>query len=235
MTLTTLLRIVLSGGLLGGLTFGQEGWWMKEPVRWVQTNLRETDATLDADRLVNQLADMKANVLLVGMGGIAAFYPTETPFHYPSPDLPTGTDLFRAVLEKSHAHGIRVVGRFDFSKTRKAAFDAHPEWFFRKANGEPAIYNGLYSTCINGGYYREQAMKILTEGLEKYDVDGLFFNAFGNQARDYSGNELGLCHCDVCQRKFQGMYTARFRKSRTMSIADSCSLHRVRWPPLLAI
>ena len=49
-------------------------------------------------------------------------------------------------------------------------------------------------------------MNILTEGLEKYDVDGLFFNAFGNQARDYSGNELGLCHCDVCQRKFQGMY-----------------------------
>src|SRR3954452_4476257 len=206
MTLTTLLRIVLSGGLLGGLTFGQEGWWMKEPVRWVQTNLRETDATLDADRLVNQLADMKANVLLVGMGGIAAFYPTETPFHYPSPDLPTGTDLFRAVLEKSHARGIRVVGRFDFSKTRKAAFDAHPEWFFRKANGEPAIYNGLYSTCINGGYYGEQAMKILTEGLEKYVVDGLFFNAFGNQARDYSSNEVGLCHYDVCQRKFQGMY-----------------------------
>jgi hypothetical protein len=53
-------------------------------------------------------------------------------------------------------------------------FDAHPEWFFRQANGEPVIYNGLYSTCINGGYYREQAMKILAEGLDKYDVDGLF-------------------------------------------------------------
>ena len=30
---------------------GQEGWWMKEPIRWVQTNLRQTDAGLDARRL----------------------------------------------------------------------------------------------------------------------------------------------------------------------------------------
>ena len=29
----------------------QEGWWMTEPIRWVQTNLRQVDATLDAARL----------------------------------------------------------------------------------------------------------------------------------------------------------------------------------------
>src|SRR3954454_5380486 len=117
MSFTTLLRIVLSGGLLGGLTFGQEGWWMKEPVRWVQTNLRETDAALDANRLVNQLADMKANVLLLGMGGITAYYPTQVEFHYRSPYLPPGHHMFGDVLKLAHAHGIRVVGRFDLSKT----------------------------------------------------------------------------------------------------------------------
>jgi Hypothetical glycosyl hydrolase 6 len=182
----------------------ETGWWMKEPIRWVQTNLRERDAALDPDRLVNQLSEMRANVLLIGMGGIAAFYPTETEF--PSRYLRPGTDLFGQVLLKAHANKIRVVGRFDFSKTRKEVYDAHPKWFFRKADGSPAIYNGLYSTCINGGYYREQAIKILTEGLQKYDVDGLFFNAFGNQARDYSGKELGLCHCDVCARKYKAMF-----------------------------
>lgn len=184
----------------------EQGWWMQEPIRWVQTNLRETDAALDPSRLVNQLADMRANVLLVGMGGIAAYYPTQVPFHYPSPYLRPGEDLFGDLLRLAHARGIRVVGRFDFSKTKKAVFDAHPEWFFRKSDGSPVIYNGLYSTCINSGYYREQAMKILTEGLEKYDVDGLFFNMFGNQSRDYSGNEVGLCHCDACQRKFRAMF-----------------------------
>ena len=99
-----------------------------------------------------------------------------------------------------------MVGRFDFSKTRKPVFDAHPEWFFRQANGEPVIYNGLYSTCINGGYYRDQVMRILGEALDRYAVDGLFFNMFGNQSRDYSGREVGLCHCDVCSRKYRAAY-----------------------------
>jgi putative glycosyl hydrolase-like family 6 (GHL6) protein len=185
---------------------GQEGWWMKEPIRWVQTNLRQTDAGLDARRLAEQLADMRANVVLMGMGGIAAYYPTAVEFHYPSPDLPAGRDLFGDVLREAHARRIRVVGRFDLSKTRKAVFDAHPEWFFRQANGEPVIYNGLYSTCINGGYYREQGMKILSEALDKYAVDGLFFNMFGNQSRDYSGREVGLCHCDACAKKYRETY-----------------------------
>jgi len=176
---------------------------MNEPIRWVQTNIRQTDAGQDAKRLVSQLADMRANVLLESMGGIVAYYPTQVPFHYPSPDLPPGHDMFGDVLREAHAKKIRVVGRFDFSKTQKAVFNAHPEWFFRQTNGQPVIYNGLYSTCINGGYYRVQAMKILTEALDKYDVDGLFFNMFGNQARDYSGREVGLCHCDVCKRLYR--------------------------------
>jgi uncharacterized lipoprotein YddW (UPF0748 family) len=146
---------------------------------------------------------MRANVLLLGMGGIAAYYPTATEFHYPSPQLPAGRDMFGDVLRAAHARRVRVVGRFDFSKTPKAVFDAHPEWFFRQSNGEPVVYNGLYSTCINGGYYRAQALKILAEALDKYDVDGLFFNMFGNQSRDYSGRPVGLCHCDVCKRLYR--------------------------------
>lgn len=179
---------------------------MTEPIRWVQTNIRQTDATLDAARLAGQLADMRANVLLMGMGGIAAYYPTQTEFHYASPNMPAGRDMFGDVIRESHKRKIRVVGRYDFSKTPKAVFDAHPEWFFRQSNGQPVIYNGLYSTCINGGFYREQVMKILSEGLDKYEVDGLFFNMFGNQSRDYSGKQVGLCHCDVCQRKYKQHY-----------------------------
>jgi hypothetical protein len=172
----------------------------------VQTNLRETDANLDAAHLVGQLADMRANVLLLGMGGITAYYPSRVEFHSVSPYLPAGRDMFGDVLQAAHAKNIRVVGRFDFSKTQQAAFNAHPEWFFRKANGDPVIYNGLYSTCINGPYYREQALKILGEALDKYAVDGLFFNAFGNQSHDYSGNDVGLCHCAVCRRKYAQMF-----------------------------
>lgn len=200
------LLFLLSTLVMAGLA--QEGWWMKEPIRWVQTNLRQTDAGLDAARLATQLADMRANVLLQGMGGIVAYYPTTTEFHYASPHLPPGRDMFGDVLREAHARKIRVVGRFDLSKTSKAVFDAHPEWFFRQRNGEPVVYNGLYSTCINGGYYRVQAMKILGEALVKYAVDGLFFNMFGNQSRDYSGKQVGLCHCDSCKR----LYKEKFHK-----------------------
>lgn len=184
----------------------EEGWWMNEPIRWVQTNLRKTDANLNAKHLADQLADMRANVLLMGMGGITAYYPTKVEFHYPSSYMPKGRDMFGDVLRELHARGIRVVGRFDLSKTPKEVHDAHPEWFFRKANGEPVTYNGLYSTCINGGYYREQGMKILAEALDKYDVDGLFFNMFGNQSRTYSGDFVGHCHCDSCKRKYRELY-----------------------------
>ncbi len=179
---------------------------MREPIRWVQNNLRQVDATLDAKHVAEQLADMRANVVLMGMGGIVSYYPTSVQYHYASPDLPGGKDMFGDVVRECHARKIRVVGRYDLSKTRKDVFDAHPEWFFKQANGQPVIYNGLYSTCINGGYYREQAIKILSEGLEKYEVDGLFFNMFGNQSRDYSGKHVGLCHCDVCKTKYRKEY-----------------------------
>jgi len=198
-----LLSCLLLTPFLARAEAAGQGWWMTEPIRWVQTNLRETDAALDPVRHADQLADMRANVVLMGMGGICAYYPTHVEFHYPSPYLPAGRDMFGDFLREAHARRIRVVGRYDLSKTPKPVYDAHPEWFFRKADGSPVIYNGLYSTCINGGYYRGQAMKILAEGLERYDVDGLFFNMFGNQSTDYSGNPVGLCHCDSCRDRYR--------------------------------
>jgi hypothetical protein len=182
------------------------GWWMTEPVRFLQTNISENDSTVDPAALVSAVADFGANTFLLNMGGIVAQYPTKAPFHYPSLFLPPGRDLFGDVVRLAHARGIRVVGRFDLSKTQKAAYDAHPEWFFTRANGEPAIYNGLYSTCINGAYYREHAMTILAEALDRYDVDGLFFNMFGNPTADYSGVPMGPCQCDACQARYRTRY-----------------------------
>lgn len=184
----------------------QTGWWMQEPIRWVQTNLRENDAALDPRKFVGQVADFDANALLMAMGGISAFYPSRVQYHYVSPYIPRGHDTFGEVLQLAHARGIRIVGRFDFSKAHADVYKAHPEWFFKKANGEPAPYNGLYQACVNGGWYREKAPEILTEALERYDVDGLFFNMFSNPAADYSGHPLGLCHCDNCKRLFRARF-----------------------------
>jgi hypothetical protein len=186
---------------------GAQGkWWLDEPIRFLQTNLSETDSTVDPKALVDAVAAFPANVFLVNMGGIVAQYPTRAPFHYPSAFLPRGRDLFGEVLAQARARGIRVVGRFDLSKTQKPVFDVHPEWFYTRSDGQPAIYNGLYSTCINGGYYRAHALTILEEALERYEVDGLFFNMFGNPSADYSGQPLGPCHCAACQARYRERY-----------------------------
>jgi len=182
------------------------GWWMREPIRFLQTNLSENDSTVDPKALVDAVARFGANTFLVNMGGIVAQYPTRVPFHYPSAFLPPGRDLFGEALRMAHAQRIRVIGRFDLSKTQKPVFDAHPEWFFTRANGEPAIYNGLYSTCINGEYYRKHALAILDEALTRYEVDGLFFNMFGNPSTDYSGVAMGPCHCHACQTRYRARY-----------------------------
>ncbi len=181
-------------------------WWKREPIRFLQANLSENDSTVDPRGLVAAVADFGANTFLMNMGGIVAQYPTRVPFHYPSTFLPAGRDLFGDVVREAHARKIRVIGRFDLSKTQRPVFDAHPEWFFRRANGEPVIYNGLYSTCINGNYYREHALAILTEALERYEVDGLFFNMFGNPSADYSGVPTGPCQCQACQTRYRARY-----------------------------
>lgn len=178
-------------------------WWDK-PYRIIQTNLREIDAALDPGALVAGVLDMEADVLIFNVGGIVAFYPTELALQQRSPFL--RGDLVGAVLDEAHRAGVRVIGRFDFSKAARPAYEEHPDWFQRDAAGRPVIYNGLYHACLNGGWYREYAPAILREALSRYDLDGVFFNMFGYQLYDYSGNYHGICRCGNCRRLFAAMH-----------------------------
>lgn len=187
---------------------GEPGWWMTEPIRWLQTNLRETDAALNPKQFIAEVASFNANVLMMSAGGITALYPSKVQYEYVSPYMPKGQDTLGEVVQEAHARKIRVVSRWDFSKARKDVYDAHPDWFFKMADGQPALYNGLYLACINGGWYRQKSIEILSEALDRYDVDGCFFNAFSNSTTDYSGRQLGLCHCDNCER----IYRERFHR-----------------------
>src|SRR5918993_4670091 len=63
---------------------GDERWWKREPIRFLQTNLSENDSTVDPKALVTAVADFGANTFLMNMGGIVAQYPTRVLFHYPS-------------------------------------------------------------------------------------------------------------------------------------------------------
>ncbi len=181
-------------------------WWEMNRVRLVQTNLRETDAGLDPERLVRDLADMSANTLMMNTGGIVAFYPTALSHHWQNPYLRRADgsvrDLVGETVAACHRAGIRYIARFDFSKADESVFEAHPDWFYENAAGERMRFNGTVATCINGWYQREGALEILREVLERYPVDGVFFNMFGYQTRDYSGHSFGICRCGSCCAAF---------------------------------
>src|ERR1700760_3618804 len=43
----------------------EPGWWMTEPIRWLQTNLRETAAALNPKQFIQDVASFNANVLMM--------------------------------------------------------------------------------------------------------------------------------------------------------------------------
>jgi hypothetical protein len=178
----------------------------------IQNNLREIDANLDVDLLITQLKQFEANVLMLNAGGIFAFYPSKLEHHYVTPYLKK--DLLGEAVTKAHENGMRFIARFDFSKTHESLFAERPEWYYRTKEGKEVNYHGIVHTCINGGYQQEHSLKIIEEVLDHYPVDGIFFNMFGYQTRDYSGNDYGLCYCDNCKRRFMDMYGMELPENR---------------------
>ena len=182
--------------------------WWKRPLRVIQTNLQVLDTPrMDEARIAAQIEDLGANVLVVNVGGIYAWYPTALPFHTVNPCLPKDHDLLEALLAACHARGIRVVARFDFSKASDRTYQMRPQWFARSADGSPQVVGAmrpgnwdlLYTTCINSGYRNaELAAPALREALGRYDLDGVFFNA------PHAPN----CHCEACKAKYLALYGA---------------------------
>jgi hypothetical protein len=167
----------------------------------LQTNLREIDATMDIDRYVREVKDFGATVVLFNVGGIVANYPTELQYHYRNPHMQG--DLVGTVLDRLHQEGIRVIGRFDFSKINEKFAAEKPEWLYVSEKGQNVNYNGQVHTCVSGGYQQEYMFEILGEAVARYPLDGVFFNMIGYQRSDYSGNYHGLCQCRACQEKFR--------------------------------
>ncbi len=181
-----------------------EGSRWRRPFQVLQTNLQPVDALMDADAAVAAALDYGADTWLLNAGGILSFYPTDLPFQTRSPmlaDRPSG-DLLGDAVAAAHARGVKVIARFDMSKVSGEIASAHPEWLYRAHDGSPQLYNGLASACPSAAYYQERTFDVLDEVLERYDVDGVFFNWFNFNERDYSEVMHGPCHCEACLEGF---------------------------------
>lgn len=169
-----------------------------------QTNLREVDAGLDVERVLDYIQAHGADTWLVNAGGILSFYPTDLPFQTRNPYLSrrASGDLLGDAETAAHQRGIRLMARMDFSKISAKIAAEHPEWCYVSPTGQTQEVHGLVSVCPSGDYYQERTFDILDEVLERYPVDGFFFNWFGFNEVDYSKVYHGVCHCLNCQRRF---------------------------------
>ncbi|MET0303730.1 MAG: hypothetical protein ABW040_06745 [Microbacteriaceae bacterium] len=193
--------------------------WWHTPFRMFQTNLREVDATLDVETTLDAIEQHGANAWLVNGGGILSFYPTELDFQTVTPylaDRPSG-DLLGDAVAAAHARGVRLLARMDFSKVTRETAVAHPEWCFVDPDGQPQVYQGLYSVCPSGDYYQRRTFEIIDEIVERYPVDGFFFNWFSFNESDYSYRYRGVCHCDACVVAFAA-------ETRSAALPDGASL-----------
>lgn len=175
-------------------------WYNHTPLRFVQTNLNEIDARMDIDLYVQSLVDISANFVIFNVGGIVANYPTKLLFHYKNPYLQG--DLTGEVVKKLHEKGIKVIGRFDFSKINESLAAKKPEWLYIGTDGNSVNYYGQVHTCVNGGYQQEYGFEILKEAITTYPLDAIFFNMGGYQTSDYSQVEHGICQCESCKKRF---------------------------------
>ena len=155
---------------------------------------------MNVDAYVQSMVDASANIVLINVGGIVANYPTKLPWQYRNPYMKG--DLVGDLIKGLHAKGIKVIGRFDFSKINEMLAAKKPEWLYVSTAGKNVNYNGQVHTCINGGYQQEYSMEILKEAITSYSLDGIFFNNIGYTTSDYSGNNYGICQCENCKKRF---------------------------------
>ncbi len=175
-------------------------WWLT-PHRLLQTNLREIDATMDTDQYVREVQEFGANVVLFNVGGIVANYPTQLKYHWRNTHMKG--DLVGTVLPKLHAAGVKMIGRFDFSKINEKYAVENPQWLYVSEDGEHVNYNGQVHTCLMGGYQQKYMYEILEEAITKYPLDGVFFNMIGFPQTDYSRVYHGVCQCENCKKSFK--------------------------------
>jgi hypothetical protein len=180
-----------------------ELWWRK-PFRMFQTNLREIDAGLDVERVLDFLEEFGANTWLLSVGGILSNYPTGLEFQTRNPNLAkrSSGDLVGDAVAAASKRGIRVLGRMDFSKVDRRRAEQHPEWCFLSPQGERQVYNDLTSVCPSADYYQDKLLVVLDEVLDRYEIAGFFCNWMSFNEVDYSRRYHGVCQCHSCQRRW---------------------------------
>lgn len=187
--------------------FDGHKWWT-EPFRLLQTNLREEDALLDAEATVDQFIELGYDTWLCNAGGIVYYYPVDQPYQRESSLLRQrgSGDMVGDVLTAVRQRGARLMSRFDFSRLPSDILEENPDWAFVDTDGNWYSEDGLTAICPRSDYHEHLVPEILQDFVERYPVDGIFFNWLQYPEVSYSGLYKGVCQCDRCRAAFQAAH-----------------------------
>jgi len=195
--------------------------WYKTTYRWAQTNFTEDDPVkADLEFWRQQWRRTKTQGVIINCGGIVAYYPSKFDLQYRAQYLGE-KDFFKRVSDMAREEGIVVVARMDINRATKEFYEAHPDWFCRRKNGDPIISQGRYYSCINSDYYKVYIPQILEEIIERYQPAGFADNSWKGLERNT------ICYCNNCKTKFRAERGLELPEA--VSWDDSVYREWIRW------
>jgi hypothetical protein len=163
----------------------------------IHITIRDVDCRdFDVEAMAKEFSRLHADYFTFFAAGYVTVYPTQLEFLRVSPYL-NGRDLAGDIVKAAHKYGMKVVPAIDLGMLTESAYKAHPEWAAVDAQGKPVLRTeGLYASCIMGGYVQDYSRRIISELLTRYDVDGMKFG----------GSSYGFlhepCYCAACRKAY---------------------------------
>ncbi|MEQ9439611.1 MAG: beta-galactosidase trimerization domain-containing protein [Cyclobacteriaceae bacterium] len=212
---TLLLPLVSHTSLVSAKKIGKTAFWYQQPLRILQTVLRETDAeNYDAEAVVGYMQEAGCNTLIVNAGGIVDFFQNPLPAANINPFM-GDRDILREITSACQSAGIKVIGRVDFRGVAPSVYQKYPDWFSVDASGNPVQLDytrpRLYASCYTGYHRNDHAEAFIRYLMEHYALDGIWHNSIGVG---------GICYCTSCQEAFQSAIGAEIPKPDTASTAE---------------
>jgi hypothetical protein len=165
--------------------------WYERVRRWGQINISENNARdFDIDYWRRFWKETGTQGMLLNAGGVAAYYPTNVPFH-PRSSFLAGRDLFGDLAKVCRDDGVVLVARlrYKIGDDNKELLAAHPDWASIDAQGRPG------DPCMNGSFTYDYWPKILREVAVNYKPAGFSCSGW---AVNYE-----LCYCSTCTTLFR--------------------------------
>ena len=170
--------------------------WWRNPLRLVTIELPPSNLkALNVSETVNNVIDLGANVVVAFavsyLGGRAYYQSSIAPHH---PDLGS-RDILKEIIKNCKTRAVKVLAYVNCTWADSDIAKDHPDWVQKKADSQMQHEFGDASMamCINSPY-ENYILKVVSEIVSNYDVDGVFMDEPGFQS---------WCACNNCKEKFK--------------------------------